>query len=455
MKIILAFWSFRIIGNILTYIYLWWVKEYRFDRMLIHLRSPDGKRIFFPSWRRPPLRLKTSILSLATMAVLVAFFRLLPFGFFNIFFVDLLSFLVVTILVLIFWIPTRLYHAMSIARALRLLRSHKKMTVIGITGSYGKTSVKDYLASILATKYKVLKTEASKNSPIGIAETIVSGLKPDHEVFVVEMGAYKKGEIAGVAQMVQPEIGIVTAINPQHQDLFGTIENTVSAKYELIQGLSGKKLGIFNADDQRVQKMASWAKRDGVEVWKWSKNDVKNIEADMNGITFLYKNQTIYASVLGEHQISNMLAAVLGAVACGMNVRDACRAASHIQSAKGVMQKVEGLAGATFIDDTFNNNPDAAKAAIEFLKKAKGRKILVFQPMIELGTYAASAHRDVGEFARRVCDEIIVTNNTFARELNGRVMHAKEAVGYLRKTIQKGDTVLFKGKEAGLILSRL
>jgi len=116
------------------------------------------------------------------------------------------------------------------------------------------------------------------------------------------------------------------------------------------------------------------------------------------------------------------------------------------------MQKIKGVNGSLFIDDTFNNNPDGAKAAIAFLEKMKGRKILVFQPMIELGSYALISHREVGKFAERVCDEIILTNNSYEKKLHGKVMNTKDATDYLQKNIKKGDTVLFKGKEAGKIL---
>ena len=104
--------------------------------------------------------------------------------------------------------PTGIYHKLLIAKAIRKLRDHKSMIVIGITGSYGKTTTKEYLASILSTRFRVLKTEASKNSPIGIAEVILRKLTSQHEVFVVEMGAYKIGEIAEMAAMARPQIGI-------------------------------------------------------------------------------------------------------------------------------------------------------------------------------------------------------------------------------------------------------
>lgn len=451
-------WAIRIVGNVLAYVQLWWIKEYRFDRMLVHLGTTQGKRILWPHWKRPPVKPKTILLAALTLTALLTLFVFLPFNLIvNVFLADLFSFPITGILIFLFYIPTKLYHGVLLALAARKLRSHTPMTVIGITGSYGKTSVKDYLATILAEKFTVLKTEASKNSPIGIAEVVLKNLRPEHEIFVVEMGAYKRGEIAEMARMVKPQIGIITAINPQHQDLFGNLEHTMAAKYELITGLTGKKLGIFTADDERVRHMASWAKRDGISVWLWSKKIVKNIHSDFHGVKFTLvwqdEQATVNAPVLGEHQVGNVSLAILAALACGMNLSDAVRGAAKIKPAKGVMQKVAGMNGSTFIDDSFNNNPDAAKAAIRFLTKAKGRKILVFQPMIELGNYALLSHREVGKLAESVCDEIILTNDSFHKEFpSSKVMNARSAAKYLRTKLQKNDTVLFKGKEAGLVL---
>lgn len=348
------------------------------------------------------------------------------------------------------------------------------MTIIGITGSFGKTSTKEYLATILQNKYKVLKTEASKNSAIGIAEVVLPKLRDDHKIFIVEMGAYKRGEIARMAEMVRPEIGIITAINPQHQDLFRTIENTMRAKYELIEGLVGRKIAVFNADNDLVRQMATWVKSPDVSIWSVGQSAgkisnagehflIKNIKGDLKGIAFdiVYGKEIVKLKVpvLGEHQATNLSLAIAGAVASGMSLKDAAAAASQIKSFFKTMQPVKGVNGSLFINDTFNNNPDAAVAAINFLTKTPGKKILVFQPMIELGSYAGKSHEQVGVRAAEICDEIILTNKNFyesfiagvnksAKKTQVKIMSSGKAADYLRKIVKKSDTVLFKGKEA-------
>jgi UDP-N-acetylmuramoyl-tripeptide--D-alanyl-D-alanine ligase len=360
------------------------------------------------------------------------------------------------------------------------LAAHPNLQVIGVTGSYGKTSVKEYIATILAKKYAVLKTEASKNSPIGIAEVVNKKLTDNHEIFVVEMGAYKPGEIAYMSALVKPQIGFVTAINPQHQDLFGSIERTMEAKYELIAGLSGKNIALFNLDNDRCVQMSEQAKKDGKTVWYWTRNGKAKIDeplfwadeivATNRGVQFMchFKREKhkIKVGVLGEHQVSNIIAAIAGAVAAGMEFSVAARAASAIQPAARVMDAGEGVNGSTFINDTFNNNPDAAKAAIAYLGAQSGKRILVFQPMIELGEYAKPSHSDVGANAARVADAIILTNPNFYHdfELGVRsvsqtvpllVLNVQAAASYIRERVGVGDTVLFKGKEAEFVLKAL
>lgn len=473
-------WLIRLVVNLLSYIHLWYIKEYRWDRMWIHLHTKEGKLILFPARRIPPLAPKT--LTLFTSACAVAGFLLivLPIPlFWRFLFVDLILFPITAVIVLVMKLPTFVYHEYVISRALRKFHSHSPMTVIGVTGSFGKTSIKEYLAAILGSKYDVLKTEASQNSPIGIAETISNNLKPDQSIFIVEMGAYKQGEIARMARLVQPEIGIVSAINAQHQDLFGSIEHTMRAKYELIAGLVGRRIAIINADNEYTRQMAVWAKRDGCTVWIYTKEKsqvesrlfiAENIQADLKGVSFdvvVGKERAhIAAPVLGKHQIGNILAAVAGAVACGMKLDEAAKSACAIRPFHQTLESIPAITGAMYINDTFNNNPDSAIAALRVLAFAKGRKTLIFQPMIELGSDARVSHKRVGEEAGNICDDIILTNHNFSKEfMTGvhivnpnkevSVLSPIQTAARVRENISKDDAVLFKGKEAGLALRLL
>ncbi len=451
--------------------------------MLIHLKTPQGKQILWPPFRIPPKNIKSIVLVITQLLFMATMILYFPGSlFFRMLLAFLLLFPFTACCVALLQIPTKLYHAFLINKARVKLRAHKPMKVIGITGSYGKTSTKEYLSTILSTQYKVLKTEASKNSPIGIAELVLKDLKDEHEVFVVEMGAYKKGEIAAMCALVQPQIGIVTAVNAQHQDLFKSIETTKEAKYELLESLSGEKIAIVNGDNPHTVEMGSWAKRDGCIVWEFSRDKKSHLESkahlyyfdivgDLKGTSFTisdgHAKANVRANVLGDHQATNLTAAISGAIAAGMKLSDAAAGCAQVQSYTKTMKPVLGLKQALFINDTFNNNPDAAMAAIRFMSKVhKGRKILVFQPMIELGSFADTSHMEVGATAASICDDIILTNTNFnepfllgvqsiKRTVHCTVMAPEQAAQHIRESVKKDDIILFKGKEAERVFNLL
>lgn len=473
ISIISIIWGIRILANIASYIHLWYVKEYRPDRMLIHLtRTAQGKWIYFPKWKLPPISPKTVFLAFLLVCTETLLFFIPPYhAFIKLAILDVFLFPISFFYVAILRIPTLLYHAYKIKDAKKILANHTWKSVVGITGSFGKTSTKEFLSTIISSKYSVLKTELSKNSAIGISETVLAKLK-NQEMFVVEMGAYKIGEIASMTALVQPEIGIITAINAQHQDLFGSIENTMKAKYELLSGLSGKRIAVVNADNEYCYTMGTWAKRDGCDVWFVTKDKKSQPEAtfwieksvsNQTSCTFTlhYKDlsKRISIPMKGEHFVTNIALAIAAAIATGMTFDEAVHGAETIQSVDRVMQLSTGGQGEILINDTFNNNPDAAIAAIEYLKKFKKKKILVFQPMIELGAYTDTAHTAVGKIAGEICDEILLTNNNFSKPFiwgvqsvdkkkNVYIFSPEKAASYIRSIIHKDDAIVFKGKEA-------
>jgi len=169
------------------------------------------------------------------------------------------------------------------------------------------------------------------------------------------------------------------------------------------------------------------------------------------------KRMTVH--IKGEHFVTNIALAIVGAIASGMTLTEAAAGAQAIQSVERVMELSTGAQGEILINDTFNNNPDAAIAAIQYLEKFKKKKIVVFQPMIELGSYTESGHETVGKIAGSICDEIILTNNNFSEafirgvqkadvQKNVHIFSPQKAASYIRSIIHKDDAVLFKGKEA-------
>lgn len=471
------FWLIRIGLNIISYVTLWYVKEYRPDRMMIHLKkTTQGKWIYFPKWKLPPLSTKTATLTVTLFLTEFLLFIFLPYQLFvKLFVMDLTLFPLSFLFVVLLRIPTKLFHTYTITKARNVLSKHSWKSVIGITGSYGKTSTKDFVSTILSGAYSVLKTEASKNSSIGISETVLATLRDTHQMFVVEMGAYGVGEIKEMTELVRPNIGIITAINAQHQDLFGSIETTMKAKYELLQGLVGDKIAIVNEDIAETYLMGQWAMKEGVHVWFVTKNKklhadaafwIDEVSSDTDSVTFLFhykkEKEKIIVSISGEHFVMNIALAIAAAVASGLSFHDACTYARRISALGTVMRLQIGTKGETLINDTFNNNPEAAIAGLEHLAKFPKKKVLVFQPMIELGAFTNVSHERVGKVAGRICDEIVLTNANFSKpfikgvhEVNPHIQvqiaSAEKASQYIQHTVSAGDAVLFKGKEAEFV----
>jgi len=243
----------------------------------------------------------------------------------------------------------------------------------------------------------------------------------------------------------------------------------MKAKYELIAGLVGKRIAIMNMDDERVRTMGEWAKRDGCDVWE-RRFLATDVSAGFHGLEFtcMFEKEKVRVKtpVIGAHQVNNILLAVSGAMAAGMTFKEAASAVVYIQPNPKSLSVIPGINGSTYINDTFNNNPDSAKAALDILAWGKGKKYLVFHPMIELGSFAATSHEDVGAYAARVCDGILLTNRNFYEDfmkgvrtvsntMNVSVLSPDRGASLLRNKLGAGDAVLFKGKEAEHVLRAL
>lgn len=206
---------------ILRCLYFWQLKEYRLDRFRLLLSTSDIKRFFLPtkSLLRPKLTIKVFILAYLSLYFSFQFLRFFPqtIGPFLAYLAIPLS--VSISVILLMPLTGFIYDFFIFMAKLKLRLFHKRLTVIGITGSFGKTATKEILAHLLSAKYQVCKTPATKNTAIGVALTILKNLKKHHQYFVVEMGAYKKGEIKQICQLVKPQVGILTGITEQHLGL--------------------------------------------------------------------------------------------------------------------------------------------------------------------------------------------------------------------------------------------
>jgi len=334
--------------------------------------------------------------------------------------------LIVFLLVLVLNPITKLFKARTIKRAKKKIKKLSNLIVIGITGSYGKTSTKEFLATILAERFNVLKT-IKANTDIGVAKTILEKLKPEHQIFVVEMGAYKRGEIKAICDIVKPKIGVLTGINEQHLALFGGLENTIRAKFELIEALPEDGLGVINKKlkvsvfipagttaDKQNSKFKVAVK--SLKFFSGSeKSDIYagDIIVEKDKIKFKVINgeesEDFEVSLIGKQNISNILACVAVAEYLGMTLKEISEAAKKIKPIEKTMKAYQGINGITLIDDTYNANPAGVLAALDYLKIWKGRKAIVMPCLIELGSASRDVHQRIGAKIGENCDLAIIT----------------------------------------------
>jgi len=300
-------------------------------------------------------------------------------------------------------------------KAMNKLNSMTNLDVIGITGSYGKTSSKNILNDILSSKYNSLPTPRNLNTPYGLIMTINNDLDKFDELFIAEMGAYKIGEIKELCDLVHPKYGILTKIGKAHLELFGSQENIQKGKFELIESLPSDGVAVLNADDSlqvsyelKNKVKTLWVGIDNDADYKATNIEVSNIgtkfELQMKGDKKKYKFET---KLLGYANIYNILAGIALGHHLGIKIK---QLQSAVKSVKPVEHRLEikNNGGVYYIDDAYNSNPDGSKMALDVLKMMPGKKIIVTPGMIELGNIEDAENTKFGENMAGVCDEVIL-----------------------------------------------
>jgi UDP-N-acetylmuramoyl-tripeptide--D-alanyl-D-alanine ligase len=353
-------------------------------------------------------------------------------------------------------------------RAGRKVRRFGPM-VVGITGSYGKTSTKYFTEALMESRYRVLKTRASFNTILGVCRAVNEELGPEHQAFIVEMGAYRRGEIRDMARLTRPHIGVLTAIGPQHLERFGSIETIEKAKFELLQALPADGIAVINNDDPRVRRLAGGLR--GPRVWRYGIDysagelDLRaaDIEHGPDGLTFDLidrdgKRVTVKTRLIGLHNVSNILAAASVARAADVSLREIASAIGRLQPVPHRLEVHTGADSVTIIDDAYNSNPVGAAGALAALAEFKtGRKILVTPGMVELGAEQDARNEEFGAAAARVCDYIILVgrNQTaairrgvfatgFSADRAISVKNLTDGLEAMRGIVRAGDVVLFE-----------
>lgn len=308
-------------------------------------------------------------------------------------------------------------------QAKKKLQNHNHLKIIGITGSYGKTSTKYIVSTILEQKYNVLMTPESYNTTMGVVRTINERLKPEHQIFVCEMGARNIGDIKEICDLVKPQYGIVTSIGPQHLDTFKTIENVKKTKMELVDSLPTEGVAFVNEEDENIQTISIRKKhiKYGLDKEKCDYY-ADHIEISENGCYFEVhtKEATIpvKTKLLGSNNILNIVGAICVAKELGLTDEEIKQGVRLLKPIPHRLELIHGANGLIMIDDAFNSNIKGAKSALETLSNFKNRKkILVTPGMVELGDKQYEYNKKFGEQAADCADYIILVGEKQAKPI--------------------------------------
>jgi len=488
--IFLFFWFIREIKATFFWLYLWQLKEYQIKRFLDHFRTENGKKIFF-NWlfllklillfllffgkklfsenfyislifllfiiyilesakflleifskkiKKPVFTKKTVIIILSNFALLFLFVIFLKkiknylyWLFLSVLLFDVFSPLIVSIIVLFFQPFTFFWRKRIIRLAKEKREKFKDLIVIAICGSFGKTSTKDFLFQILSEKFKTLKTKEHVNAEIGIAQTILNELTKDYQVFVAEVGAYRKGKIKEVCKFLKPKIGVITGVNEQHLALFGTMDNLLSAE-------GGKEL---------IESLPS----DGI-VFLNGKNEIcRKIYQEIKIKKYLYGHD---APLLQE----NLEGAKMVAKALGMTDKEVEQGLEKIKNKMPGFEFKKGILGINFIDATYSVNPDGVLAHLEYLKNFSGKKVIIMPCLIELGAASKRVHQRIGKKIAEVCDLAIITTKDNFKEIKKEagekavfLERPEEVYEKIKNFSTEGDIILLEGRISSTLLS--
>ncbi len=299
--------------------------------------------------------------------------------------------------------------------AARILESMPELKVIGITGSYGKTSTKHYLHRILSEQFSVCMTPGSFNTTMGVVRTVREYLKPYNQVFICEMGAKQPGDIAEICNLVHPAIGIVTAVGPQHLESFKSIETVQKTKFELVDALPADGLAVLNNDFPYVANRVvdnvdaiRYAVSPSAET-KFAAGDISYTPSGTDFTMLTPEGELrLHTRLVGECNVSNLIAAVIVALHLGMDRRKIAYAVEQIEQVEHRLSIKRTPGGLTILDDAFNSNPAGSAMALDVLAAMPSPRVVITPGMIELGDRQFELNRTFGEHIAHAADVAII-----------------------------------------------
>ncbi len=523
--VLFGLWAISAIFDYLEFCYLWQLKEYRLDRMRDFFSTKQGRKY----WLSPAFLVRSlfviilvfwpintiSILKFIILGVLLAEIivhglsvyqkklrypkptpkALLILGASFIFEASIAWWqrdwtLVFVLMVVRFFIMsgivflsnqiTQRIKDLIIYQATRKIARLPELLTIGITGSYGKSSVKEYTSQLLGVNFTVVNTPGNINTDIGVAQFILRTDFTKAQIFVCEMGAYRIGEISRICKIVKPKIGILTSIIEQHLSLFGSLKNIQTAKYELLRSIPETGLVITNADNAYCTELLSELTCQNQKLFgdeSDNQPDYLITETKAKAGVVSWQVQTdeptpllFTAAVLGAHQPYNITPAIIVAKHLGISFTEIARAVTTLKPGANALSWYQYQA-ADIIDDTYNSNPKGFKAALDILSSfpSTKRRIVITRGMLELADKSAEYHAKIGEEIAFCADELVIISPDSADDFMTGVQTLKnkyhlevrfifdpvELVQYVKNKTTEQTVVLLENRMPSVLMSEV
>lgn len=320
------------------------------------------------------------------------------------------------------------------------------LKIIGVTGSYGKTTMKETLYEFLKEQYNVVKTEGNNNTPLGISRTILNKVNKDTDIFIVEMGEYVKGDVKALCQIATPDIAVITGINEAHLERYLTMENAISTKFEIVEYAKKDALVLLNADDNlTIENYKKYVENKTVKFFSAKNNNLCNYKISEYEFNQEGKGQEfslsldnkligkITTQVLGEYIIGNIIAGFILGKEMSISDSKLRFAASQLTPVEHRLQPIfNSESNILVIDDTYNGNSDGIKEGIKLLDKFKNRrKVYVTPGLVETGDLTESIHIQIGKDLALVADLVILVKNS----VTGYIRQGLLDTGFKEKNI--------------------
>lgn len=313
--------------------------------------------------------------------------------------------------------------------AARILREMPDLTVIGVTGSYGKTSVKYFLNTLLSSQFNVLQTPGNYNTTLGVVRTIREHMKPFHEIFICEMGAREVGDIKEICDLVHPDYGIITSIGPQHLQSFHTIENIIGTKFELADAVPAEGKVFLNYDNVYIRghKIDK-----NVISYGTAGDDIAyrayDIAVSPDGSAFRMKDEhgeefAFHTRLVGNHNVQNIAGAIAVAHTLGIPMEKLRYPVKQLESVPHRLQLMK-QGGRIVLDDSYNSNKNGFKAALDTLAMFQELRILMTPGMVELGEKQYDENKEVGVYAADKCDYAVLVGKEQTKPIQDGLLEA-------------------------------